>query len=82
MDNPLRHLLAGLPDRRELTFGDLIPPSDSRIDGLRLAWRESAAMAFLAYRAWCENPGRNAYTAYRAAQDRADAAQDSLARPA
>ena len=32
-----------------------------------------------AYRAWHESPGPTAYAVYRAAQDRADQAQDVLA---
>ena len=37
------------------------------------------AEANLALDAWRAAPGREAYTAYRAAEDRADAAQDALA---
>ena len=32
-----------------------------------------------AYQVWSSRPGRDTYAAYRAAQDRADAAQDALA---
>ena len=41
--------------------------------------REAQAEADLAYEAWCRLPGRDGYAVYRAAQDRADAAQDELA---
>jgi hypothetical protein len=41
--------------------------------------REAQAEAELAYEAWSELPGRDGYAVYRAAQDRADAAQDELA---
>lgn len=41
--------------------------------------REAQAEADLAYDAWCRHPGRDRYVVYRAAQDRADAAQDGLA---
>ena len=41
--------------------------------------REAQAEADLAYKAWCRLPGRDGYAVYRAAQDRADAAQDELA---
>jgi hypothetical protein len=41
--------------------------------------REAQADADLAYRDWCQLPGGDAYVVYRAAQDRADAAQDDLA---
>jgi hypothetical protein len=40
---------------------------------------EAQAEAQLAYEAWCRSPGRGGYAVYRAAQDRADAAQDQLA---
>ena len=41
--------------------------------------REAQAEAELAYEAWRDLPGNDAYAVYRAAQDRADAAQDQLA---
>jgi len=41
--------------------------------------REAQAEAELAYEAWRQLPGNDGYTVYRAAQDRADAAQDQLA---
>ena len=41
--------------------------------------REAQAEADLAYEAWCQMPGADGYAVYRAAQDRADAAQDQLA---
>jgi hypothetical protein len=40
---------------------------------------DAQAEAQLAYDAWCRLPGRDGYVVYRAAQDRADAAQDQLA---
>jgi hypothetical protein len=43
-------------------------------------WSAARAEANLAYDAWCANPGADAYTVYRAAEDRADAAELSLAR--
>jgi hypothetical protein len=43
-------------------------------------WAASRAEANLAYDAWSQAPGAVAYSAYRAAEDRADAAQDALAR--
>jgi hypothetical protein len=46
------------------------------------AWRDAQAEAVLAFAAWCEEPGAGGYAVYRAAQDRADAAQDALARRA
>jgi acyl-CoA reductase-like NAD-dependent aldehyde dehydrogenase len=41
--------------------------------------REAQAEADLAYEAWGRSAGRDRYAVYRAAQDRADAAQDELA---
>jgi hypothetical protein len=45
---------------------------------LSQAWREAQDEATSAYELWAELPGREAYTVYRAAQDRADEAQDAL----
>ena len=43
------------------------------------AWHAAEDEATLAYRDWLETGDRLAFTIYRAAQDRADAAQDELA---
>jgi hypothetical protein len=48
-------------------------------DELALVWHAAQLDAVSAYCAWSESPGGTAYTAYRAAQDRADSAQDELA---
>jgi hypothetical protein len=48
-------------------------------DELAFAWRTAQDEAVAAYSAWCESPGRTAYAVYRAAQDRADQAQQVLA---
>jgi hypothetical protein len=42
-------------------------------------WSAARAEANLAYDAWCECPGMEAYSVYRAAEDRADAAERALA---
>lgn len=42
-------------------------------------WSAARAEANDAYDAWCEAPGGDAYTVYRAAEDRADAAETELA---
>jgi hypothetical protein len=47
-------------------------------DELTYAWRSAQDEAVSAYQAWCESPGPSEYAAYRAAQDRADQAQDVL----
>ena len=43
------------------------------------AWRAAEDEATLAYRRWLEKGDYVAFAIYRAAQDRADAAQDELA---
>jgi hypothetical protein len=50
-----------------------------RHDELFTIWSAARADANLAYQAWCEVPGVEAYTVYRAAEDRADAAEQALA---
>jgi hypothetical protein len=51
------------------------------LEELSFAWREAQAEATLAYRYWCRMRDRTSYSIYRAAQDRADAAQDALSMP-
>jgi hypothetical protein len=46
---------------------------------LYFAWRAASAEADEAYAAWTARPGRDRYTIYVAATDRADAAADQLA---
>jgi hypothetical protein len=69
--------------------GDLVHAAPLRHGDDTAAWmlhefeyvrREAQAEAELAYEAWCQLPGADGYTVFRAAQDRADAAQDQLAR--
>jgi hypothetical protein len=48
-------------------------------DELFTVWSAARAEANLAYAAWCDAPGSNAYVVYRAAEDRADAAEQALA---
>jgi hypothetical protein len=48
-------------------------------DELEYAWRRAQDEAVAAYHAWCESPGSIEYAVYRAAQDRADQAQEVLA---
>jgi hypothetical protein len=43
-------------------------------------WRQAQARARLAYDSWRREGGGAAYAVYRAAQDRADCAQDALHR--
>lgn len=53
-------------------------------DELFTLWSAARAEANVAYQAWCEMRGCDAYAVYRAAEDRADAAERALmgaARP-
>ena len=47
-------------------------------DELFTVWSAARAEANLAYSAWCDAPGSAAYVVYRAAEDRADAAERAL----
>jgi hypothetical protein len=49
-------------------------------DALFTEWSAARAEANLAYDAWCHTPGPEGYLVYRAAEDRADAAEEALAR--
>jgi hypothetical protein len=48
-------------------------------DELFAVWSAARAEANLAYQAWCDIRGATAYAVYRAAEDRADAAEQDLA---
>ena len=48
-------------------------------DELAYAWRVAQDEAVAAYDAWRDSPGADDYAVYRAAQDRADQAQDTVA---
>jgi hypothetical protein len=53
-------------------------------DELFTIWSAARAESNLAYAAWCDAPGGDAFAVYRAAEDRADAAEQALvlaARP-
>ena len=47
-------------------------------DELFVMWSAARAEANIAYDAWCCEPGVDAYAVYRAAEDRADAAEVAL----
>jgi hypothetical protein len=47
-------------------------------DELFVLWSAARAEANIAYDDWCAMPGREAYLVYRAAEDRADAAEVAL----
>jgi hypothetical protein len=72
--NDLKVLLDQVPDTRELVLR-----RPDRWSAEHSAWRDAHEEAAAAYRAWGGRGSREAYAAYRAAQDREDAAQDLLA---
>jgi hypothetical protein len=47
-------------------------------DELFVLWSAARAEANIAYDDWCADPGRDAYLVFRAAEDRADAAEIAL----
>jgi hypothetical protein len=69
----LKLLLDDVPDTLELVLR-----REPRRPPELEAWREAGEEARFAFAAWCQQPGPASYTAYRAAQDREDAAQDAL----
>jgi hypothetical protein len=48
-------------------------------DEVFVLWSAARAEANIAYDDWCACPGAQAYAVYRAAEDRADAAEAELA---
>ncbi len=56
-----------------------VPPA-AAIDEMFVVWSAARAEANLAYDAWCDRRCGEAYWVYRAAEDRADAAEAALAQ--
>ena len=75
----LRALLDQVPDTRELVLRQSRDAGPSWA-ALYDAWCDAHHEAEDALRAWRAGAGADAYAAYRAAQDREDAAQDALFR--
>ncbi len=75
----LKELLDGVPDTRELVLrhSNCTGPAWAAVYD---AWSDAHEEAELAFGVWQRTGGCAAYCAYRAAQDREDAAQDSLYR--
>lgn len=71
---------AVMRDVGELVFSGEPPAGASIVDCLRVAWHEARSEAHCAYELWHAERGADAYIVYRAAQDRADAAQDAFAQ--
>jgi acyl-CoA reductase-like NAD-dependent aldehyde dehydrogenase len=86
MTDPTRHHVVTRPPH---TAGSAGAPAAAPPDGqssppwlleeLLDAWRAAQHEADDARAAWNRTPGARGYATYRAAQDRADAAQDALA---
>ena len=74
----LRDLLDAVPDTRELILrrAESAGPAWA---ALYAVWNDARDEAELALRRWLRAGGNESYAAYRAAQDREDAAQDALA---
>jgi hypothetical protein len=70
----LRDLLDQVADTREIVLRR--PRTCAAYD----AWSDARDETRIAYRRWAAAPAADSYAAYRAAQDREDAAQDSLAQ--
>jgi hypothetical protein len=76
----LRQLLEDVEDTREIVLADRAAIADRRgVAELQTVWSAARAEANLAYDAWRTAGGDDAYAAYHAAEDRADAAEDALA---
>ena len=71
----LRTLLDDVPDTLEIVLR-----RDPDWSPVLEAWRDAAEEAATAMVTWRAAPGPGSYAAYRAAQDREDAAQDALAQ--
>ena len=59
------------------------PPPRADVGDLKVAWREAAADARLAYQAWCEadrGDARDAYIVFVAAADREAVAADCVSQ--
>ena len=76
----LRQLLEDVEDTREIVLAERVAVTEAReVAKLQAVWSAARAEANLAYDAWRRIGGLGAYVAYRAAEDRADAAEDALA---
>ncbi len=75
----LKHLLDDVPDTRELILRRADPAAAAGRGAAYDAWNDAHEEAEAHYREWQLGGGGDAYSAYRASQDREDAAQDALA---
>lgn len=72
----LHDVLDEIPDTGEIVIH---VPLRQDADGLLEAWRSARAEANAALELWRVEGGRRAFSVFRAAEDRADAAEDALA---
>jgi acyl-CoA reductase-like NAD-dependent aldehyde dehydrogenase len=75
-----RTLLRFPGEQREFSVTRPSTHDFAMLEELSFVRREAQAEATVAYEQWRLWPGDETYAVYRAAQDRADAAQDELAR--
>ena len=80
----LRELLGVVEDTHELVLHragrhSSPPPPALEAHELFVVWSAARAEANIAYDGWCASPGAEGYLVYRAAEDRADAAEAALA---
>ena len=79
---PNRHTAPAMNVGQELVFTHDLRPAASMLECLRAVWIEAQREAHGSYEGWRDDARPDGYLAYRAAQHRADAAQDALARGA
>jgi hypothetical protein len=79
MADQLQQLLYGLESTGGIALLSRGTVAPWLVRELQAAWRAAHQDAVDAYRVWRGSGGGELYAAYRAAQDRADAAQDALA---
>jgi hypothetical protein len=75
----LRELLGVVDEPRPEAAEAPAPDPARTADENFVVWSVARAEANLAYDAWCAAPGSEGYLVYRAAEDRADAAEAALA---
>ena len=73
----LHDVLDEIPDTGEIVIRPFSPRD--AVDELFEAWRDARAEANAALECWRAAAGRDAFSVWRAAEDRADAAEDALA---
>lgn len=79
MADQLQQLLSGLEPTGGMALLARGPVDPWLSRELQAAWRAAHQEAVDAYRVWRASGGGDLFAGYRAAQDRADAAQDALA---